>query len=635
MVVVINMQYRPRHLIHAGVALFFSGFAATAYGQGFHSDDVQGLIERVNREPAFADQVETIIIEHDPGSAFWTSVVNGGGELRFRAGRRHEVSIRGSRLSRLISLLPSTSIVRLSYPHQALAVTSQGVASTGGADMHGIGNIGAGVKIGVIDIGFANLVNAQNSGDLPLNLNIVDYTGTGTGTGGSNHGTNVAEIVHDMAPASGLYLAKIGTDVQFSQAVNDMVAAGVQVINHSVGWYGAGFYDGTGPICDAVNEAAANNVLWINAMGNDRFRHYLALLTDGNNDRRHEFASGQNFNTVTLTAGVQYQFVLNWDAYPSTTVDYNLYVYSGNPDSGGTVVAKSENRQGSLYPTPYEAISYTPGVNGTYYLVVRKDRTTTPNLRFTLFALGVDLGIFTAASSLVQPADCAGAVGVAATYPDVPEYFSSEGPTTDGRAKPDLAAPDRVLTSQTGAFTGTSAAAPHVAGAGALLRAQNPAFTPDQIRWLLTSTAKDVYTAGFDYRTGNGRMSLDADGDGFNHDTDNCPMVHNETQVDTDGDGTGDACQYPTISSFGPNSGRVGDFVVINGTNFCEATVGILPCRTRTSALVKMGNVFTPAIWVQWNWVTFEVPPGAISGPVRVLLPNGEVVSPDNFTVLP
>jgi hypothetical protein len=63
-----------------------------------------------------------------------------------------------------------------------------------------------------------------------------------------------------------------------------------------------------------------------------------------------------------------------------------------------------------------------------------------------------------------------------------------------------------------------------------------------QIRWLLTSTAKDVNTAGYDYRTGYGRISLDADGDGYNHDIDNCPLISNPTQADLDGDGVGDAC---------------------------------------------------------------------------------------------
>lgn len=536
------MQQALCRLIIAGIAFQFSGPIAAAADDAFRFGDVQRLIERAAREPALADRSFNVIVEHGAGDEVRVKAATAGGRLRFSAGRRHEVAIRGNRLSKLVASLPVTAVVRFSYPHQPLAVTSQGVALTGAGDMHAVGNSGAGIKVGVIDLGFANLAGAQASGDLPANLSIVDYTGTGTG--GSDHGTNVAQIVHDMAPGAQLYLAKIDTDVQLQQAITDMVAAGVQVINHSVGWYGAAFYDGTGPICDAVNTAIIGNVHWVSAMGNDRFRHYMALLTDGNNDRRHEFAANQNYNTVTLTAGVTYQFVLNWDAYPTTTVDYNLYLYQGNPDAGGTVAAKSENRQGATYPSPYEYFSYTPSVNGTYYLVVRKDRTTTPNLRFALFSFGVDLGVMTQASSLAQPADCADVISVAATYPtnDVPEYFSSEGPTTDGRAKPEVAAPDRVQTSLTGSFAGTSAAAPHVAGAVALLRARNPSLTPAEIRWLLISTAKDVYTAGFDYRTGNGRVSLDADGDGFNHDVDNCPLVANATQADLDGDGMGDAC---------------------------------------------------------------------------------------------
>lgn len=536
------MQYKFRRIILAGIAFWLSGLTGVAFGGGRHSQDIQELIDRAARVPAFAQQSVTVIIEAGPEDDLGAPVVAEGGKIRYRVGKYHEVSIRGNRLSRLVSSLPAGSIVRQSYPHQPTAVTNQGVALTGGADTQAIGNYGAGVKIGVIDLGFVNLASAQASGDLPSNLSIVDYTGTGATTG-MDHGTNVAQIVYDMAPGSQMYLAKIATDVQLYQAINDMVAAGVRVINHSVSWYGAAFYDGTGPICNAVNQAVANNAQWVNSMGNDRFRHYMAMFTDASTDRRHLFAAGQNYNPVMLTAGANVQFVMNWDAYSSTTIDYDLYLYSGNPDTG-TVVAKSENRQGASYPPPYEYISYTPSVNGTYYLVVRKFKTNTPLRRFSLHSFGVDLGIMTQASSLAQPADCASVITVAATYPgnDIPEYFSSEGPTMDGRAKPEVAAPDRLETSLTSSFAGTSASSPLVAGGVALLRAQNPTFTTDQIKWLLTSTAKDVYTVGFDYRTGNGRMSLDADGDGYNHDTDNCPLASNANQLDTDGDKLGNAC---------------------------------------------------------------------------------------------
>jgi hypothetical protein len=96
----------------------------------------------------------------------------------------------------------------------------------------------------------------------------------------------------------------------------------------------------------------------------------------------------------------------------------------------------------------------------------------------------------------------------------------------------------------------------------ALLRAQNPGLSLPQLRWLLTSTAKDVHTAGYDYRTGSGRISLDADGDGFNHDIDNCPLVSNPTQADIDDDGMGDVCDPDA-----DNDGLSNVFELSIGTN--------------------------------------------------------------------
>jgi hypothetical protein len=358
-----------------------------------------------------------------------------------------------------------------------------------------------------------------------------------------------------MAPGAALRLAKIGTETQLSQAVNDMIAAGTDVIVHSVAWFNAAFYDGTGALCDITGTAEAAGTQWVNAAGNYRNGHYLGTFTDSNGDLRHEFAANQNHNTVSLTGGSSFSLYLNWEAYPTTYEDYDLYLYNGIPDSGGTVVASSTNKQskgGQRYPYPDEAIAgYVPPLSGTYYIVVSKKTSSVANLRFSLFSTGPALGIKTTASSITQPADCSSTLGVGATnLSDVPEGFSSEGPTTDGRAKPEISGPDGVRTSLTSGFYGTSASAPHVGGAVALLRAQNPGLSLSQIRWLLTSTAKDVNTTGFDYRTGSGRISLDADGDGFNHDADNCPLISNPTQADLDGDGAGDACD-PDIDGDG------------------------------------------------------------------------------------
>lgn len=411
--------------------------------------------------------------------------------------------------------------------------------------MHVLGYDGAGIKIGVIDLGFSSLASAIASGDLPVGQTVMDYTGTGTG--GTNHGTNVAEIVHDMAPGAQLFLAKINTDVQLSQAVNDMIASGVQVINHSVAWFGASFYDGTGPFCDIADSAEAADILWTNAAGNSRNNHYLDVFSDSDSDLRHEFTAGQNYNTISLSAGSAVSLVLNWDAFPSTSTDYDLFLYDQNPDNGGNPVASSENNQGGHgpfgYPTPYEGIDYVPAVTATHYIVVRKESSATPHLPLTLFSLGPALGTQTPASSLTQPADCASVLAVAATnFFDNPEPFSSEGPTTDGRNKPEISARDRVQTSLTSSFAGTSGSSPHVAGAAALVLDAFPGYSATQARNELTATAQDVSAAGFDYRTGYGRISLDADADGINHDQDNCPLDANATQLDTDGDDAGNAC---------------------------------------------------------------------------------------------
>lgn len=517
-----------------------------------HPDDLRHFVERVGREPALQQISVPVILEGNIDSTVQAEISAAGAALRYSHGKAHEINIPAGRIAQFIGRLPANVLVRFSYPHKANQITGQGVALTGAANMQAVGTDGAGVKVGVIDLGFAGLANSQASGDLPAGLTITDYTGTGTG--GIDHGTSVAEIVHEMAPGAQMYLAKISTDVQLQQATNDMIAAGVRVINHSVGWYGAAFYDGTGSICATVDQVETNGIIWVNSMGNDRYRHYLSTFTDADVDLRNEFSPGKNYNTLSATAGSTVTLILNWDAYSGSTVDYNLYLYNGNPDSGGVLVASSHNTQGPSFPSPYEAIDYTAPTTGIYYIVVKKAKSSTLIRRFTLFSLNQNLDINTTASSLAQPADCHYVVSVGASdLNDNLESFSSEGPTTDGRNKPEVDGPDRVATSRTTLFAGTSASAPHVAGATALLRAKNSSMSASQIRALLESTAnvKDLKPpVGYDFRSGFGRISLDADGDGYNHDSDNCPLLANPTQADLDNDGLGDACD-PDIDGDG------------------------------------------------------------------------------------
>jgi subtilisin family serine protease len=100
-----------------------------------------------------------------------------------------------------------------------------------------------------------------------------------------------------------------------------------------------------------------------------------------------------------------------------------------------------------------------------------------------------------------------GAVGAAT--PSVIEGFSAQGPTLDGRLKPELVAPDRVSTTVFGTrgFVGTSAAAPHAAAVGALLLSLDSRLAPDQLQRALEVTAADLGNGGADNVFGFGLVN--------------------------------------------------------------------------------------------------------------------------------
>lgn len=434
-------------------------FPAADYAQ--FSSRLQQRVDDFIRKTPSKDELVTVIIESDFSTYDIDNVRRLSGKLRYKFGKKHEIQIPIGKLPELKKQLNKYSHVRLPFPHKAVDVVTQGAEISGALDMHALSNQGQGVKIGIIDLGFASYSASQAAGELPSNISITDYTNTGLG--GMNHGTNVAEIVHDMAPAAELYLAKVGSTLQLQQAMLDMQAAGVKIINHSVAWFGTSFYDGVGGICDITDQAESGGILWVNAMGNSRTAHYLGDFVDNDTNLQHEFSVGQNYNTVNLTQGKVVQLVLNWDDYPRSRIDYNLYLYNGIPGNGGSIVSFSDDSQAGPGGYPYEAIIYTPSFTGTHYIVVTRNSASTAKIPLTLFSDGPALSTQVTASSLVQPADCNSVLSVAAVdLNDNAEYFSSEGPTTNGLNKPDVAATDRTMTSLSSSFAGTSGSSPHV-----------------------------------------------------------------------------------------------------------------------------------------------------------------------------
>ncbi|MGQ9601941.1 MAG: S8 family serine peptidase [Candidatus Bipolaricaulia bacterium] len=385
---------------------------------------------------------------------------------------------------------------------QALAV-SEGLSLTGAAAYHASGFRGRGVKIAVIDLGFAGLSAAQARGELPATVQKIDYTGTGLESG-TSHGTAVAEIIYDMAPEAELYLMKIADEVDLEQAKDDCIRYGIRVINHSIGWLNTNFYNGQGKVAEIAADARAHGILWVNAAGNYAQKHWKGFLADSDRDGWGEFSGSDEDLDIQVRGGDSIQLYLTWNDWPASAQDYDLYLF----DSSGRQVALSDRLQTGT-ERPIEQIIYRAPSSGTYKIRIKAYRVSSPK-ELALFSLNHDLEYPVPQASIVAPADSAAVIAVGAinyanwtTGPAEP--YSSQGPTSDGRSKPDISGPDQVTTSTLGRFMGTSAAAPHVAGAAALLISESPSLNAGQIESQLRSQA---IAMGSPLIYGAGRLNL-------------------------------------------------------------------------------------------------------------------------------
>ena len=432
-------------------------------------------------------------------------------------------------VGRLVRFSEDPSIRSIFAPPkpEELAVTSQGIAALNvpawaRATPEHPALTGAGVKVGVLDAGFNGYETLLGT-ELPPAAQVHMWTGAPADD--TSHGAAVAEVIHDVAPDSELYLAAVHTPVQLNQALDWMASQGVTVINMSLGWHAWSRVDGTGPVNAPFDRAVAQGITCSFSAANSRRRHWSGNFVGGNEPFPEQFlhnwkgADQENQFTVT-TVPYLVDGWLWWDDWATASQDYNLQLVRWT-GSTWEEVRQSRDSQ-SVTRVPVEHISAELTQTGTYGWRIWRAAATRTDVDFDLFIIkGSDLvnktghAYNTSRRSVLQPGDnkTPGAITVAATGFG-PKYtlesYSSEGPTIDGRNGIDISNPTVVDTVSYGpsTFNGTSAAAPHIAGLAALVRQAEPSLTPAEIEQYLYAQSIDLGAKGLDPLYGRGRVWL-------------------------------------------------------------------------------------------------------------------------------
>lgn len=323
-------------------------------------------------------------------------------------------------------------------------------------DWHEAGWRGRGVTIAILDVGFAGAPDLLGE-ELPEDVSSYGDLGSST------HGSAVAEIIHDIAPDASLLLLSFSTDTEFLAALDAAVDAGADIINASIGFDNVWPADGTSPVSAAVTELVSKHgVLWVAAAGNEGLRYQRGLLT---REGDTILLDGQ---TSLALKGNRPSLRLRWSE-PMGSASIDLWVQL--TDADGQDCGRSETIQdGDDDPT--ESVTATCDGESVYATISAPPGVDVDGLTAWLYAPQGWLDVVPTDATLTLPADAKGAIAVGAcSLSEGAPGYSSRGPTEDGRPKPALCAPHGVSTASLGqgGLSGTSAAAPHVAGLLALM----------------------------------------------------------------------------------------------------------------------------------------------------------------------
>jgi len=399
---------------------------------------------------------------------------------------------------------------------------------------------GSGIVVSIIDTGI-DLNHPELEGQIIGGYDFVDNDEIPEDTNG--HGTQVAGIIASngnlkgIAPNSKILMYKVSEDGEsvpshlIIKAIEKSIEHNADIINISLG-----INQTNTKIDQVVNKAVKNNIFVVTAAGN--FGPELSTIgSPGINP--NAITVGATFNNVTsslvstfeiedktfnvfpmvgtqaLTEPITSQIIFGKYGKANdlleNDVEGSILLIERGSDIKNEIIYFSDKEKNASDVGARAIIVYNnePGIFFGELIHEYVDEGYEP----TIPALSVSRDDGLIIKEILQ----SGTKGTLDIFyhPDFVAYFSSRGPVSPFYIKPDLVAPGAFIntTDANGNYkisSGTSFAAPHVAGTAALILQKNPELTPQELKSILMTTSEIVYDQ-FDDRfpievSGNGRI---------------------------------------------------------------------------------------------------------------------------------
>ncbi|MBI4403594.1 MAG: S8 family serine peptidase [Deltaproteobacteria bacterium] len=401
------------------------------------------------------------------------------------------------------------------------------------------------VKVAVLDKGFAGIYPAREDkrrylpDDAEIVTDFIEAQKKSFLDPADFHGTDMAHIVWAMAgyseagPKFRLYNAT--TPEYFRLATEDLIQWGADIVVHSQNWETYGNFNGTAFVDEAVREVTDHGIIWLNAAGNYGKHVHNGVLDLRKNQHGGHLAFFQKSNNWflrfrNLADENDVRITLSWDSFhpgweqKGTENDIDLLLFLGDGKGGFTekaihrsrlkqVIKEIDNEKETIHAYEQIHVKKLKGYENRDYLVAIscEDEATAKKLlaqkiRYRVTILSTKQPFWddkrskqvntiefldaTEGGEIQTPGDSTGL-----TIGDVTSQ-SAEGPTRDGRIKPEiLMAKNNIKFSTEKGRFGTSYANAIFAGIATVLKAAEPGLKQHHLLQFAQSDLKRFWEA--------------------------------------------------------------------------------------------------------------------------------------------